>query len=201
ESEGAVFTLEMIQNCERGTYLPPSPDHRYVMGVDFGQVRDFTVAAVINVETGHLDHLERFQGSWDVQLDRIATIYKQYGEPLTLADASQVSGSIIEEELRKRGVANLVGIRINGDVKNRLIESLRVAIERADLTFPPDRTLRAELLGYSAKRLPSGHIRYCAPRQGYDDCVDALALAWEAYRRSSADRVLRLRPVILGLPD
>ncbi len=201
ESEGAVFTLEMIQNCERGEYMPGRPGEVYVMGVDFGQVRDFTAVAVINTRTAHLDHLERFQGSWDVQLDRVATIYREYNAPLTYVDASQVSGSIIEEELRARGVVNIVGVKINGDVKTRLVESLRVAIERADLTFPPDRTLRTELLGYTAKRLPSGHIRYGAPRHGYDDCVDALALAWDAYRHYRQREPIFIKPAILGLPD
>jgi hypothetical protein len=198
ESSGAVFTLEIINACEKGEFLPPQKGVHYVMGVDLGQLRDFTVACVINTQTNHVDHMERFQGSWDYQFDRLAKIYFDYHEPTTYVDAAQVQGSVIEAELRKRGMTNIVGVRINGDTKRRMIEALRLAIERQELTFPPDRELRAELLAYTAKRLPTGHVRYAGPKSGFDDMVDALALAWEAARSTRGVRTWRPRPWILG---
>lgn len=197
ENEGAVFTLEMIQNCEKGEYLPPREGDEYVMGVDFGQVRDFTVVVIINLRTAHVDKLERFQGPWDLQLERVASLYRMYFSPFTVVDATQVQGSILEEELRRRGVHNIQGVRFNGDIKTRLIDQLRVAIERGEITFPYDRALHAELLSYTARRLPTGHLRYGAPRSGFDDCVDALALAWEAYRQKAPRQGKTPIPVIV----
>lgn len=198
ESQGAVFTAEVINACEKGEFLPPQKGQSYAMGVDFGQVRDYTVVAVINLETNHLDCLERFQGTWDYQFERVSRIYFDYFEPITYVDAAQVQGSVIENELRKRGMMNMVGIKINADTKRRLVEALRVAIERQELTFPPHRQLRSELLAYSARRLPTGTIRYSAPTGGFDDCVDALMLAWEAARSHRRVKGWKPRFFVLG---
>ncbi len=198
ESGGAVFTLMDIQECEVGEFLEPQPDGKYVMGVDFGQVHDFTVAIVLNLKTAHVDWMERFQGPWNLQFERLAALYRKYNEPVTYVDATQLGGSMVEENLRRYGITKLVGVKLNGPNKNRLIEGLRVAIESGRMTFPYHKQIRHELLGFTAARLPSGHLRYEAGASQYDDVVIAMALAWEAYRDET--RVLGWKPelVVLG---
>jgi hypothetical protein len=43
-----------------------------------------------------------------------------------------------------------------------------------------------ELEAYQVERLPGGDFRYTAPAGGHDDCVVALALAWQATRYPKA---------------
>lgn len=201
ESEGAVFNLLTIQDCETGEFLPPQKGVRYVMGVDFGQVHDYTVAIVLNLDTGHVDWMDRFQGPWGVQFERIAHLYHKYNEPLVYVDATQVGGSMVEESLRKHGVVRLVGVKLAGPNKNRLIDGLRVAIDSGQITFPRHPQIRRELLAYTAQRLPSGHLRYSAASNEFDDIVVALALAWEAARSQRRVVDWKLRPVLLGAEE
>ena len=199
DTEGAVFSLMAIQECEAGEFLPPQPQGRYVMGVDFGQVHDFTVAIILNLDTSHVDWMDRFQGSWNLQFERLGALYKRYNEPVTYVDATQLGGSMIEENLRRvSGINRLVGCKLNGPNKNRLIEGLRVAIESALITFPHNKQVRKELLAFSAQRLPSGHLRYEAAGGEFDDVVIAMALAWEAARSQTRVRTWVPQPMVLG---
>lgn len=199
ESEGAVFSLQEIQDCEQGEFLPPSPDCCYVMGIDFGQVEDYTVAVVINLDTAHVDALERFQGGWGLQFERLQALYHSYGQPFTALDATQLGGSVIEHELRKLGMNNIRGYRFNGPSKQRLIEGLSVAVERNDISFPYHPEIRREFLAFTAQKLPSGHLRYRASGGEHDDVVDAMALAWEAYRTKTRRRKQRAELFTLGV--
>ncbi len=199
ESEGAVFNLLAIRDCEVGEFLPPQPDTTYVMGVDFGQVHDWTVAIVLNTKTCHVDAMERFQGPWTLQFEKIGALYHKYNDPMTYVDATQLGGSMIEENLRRvAGITRLYGAKLSGPNKNRLIDGLRVAIDSGQITFPYHKQIRREFLAYTAHRLSSGHLRYSSPDNEFDDIVVAMALAWEAYRSQARIQRWAPRPFVLG---
>jgi hypothetical protein len=68
--------------------------------------------------------------------------------------------------------------------KAAVIEGLSLAFEQSALAILPDPVQLGELRAYSAERLPSGLLRYGAPEGLHDDCVMALAFAWEGAKTS-----------------
>jgi len=180
EGQGAVFRLEDIHNCIRGEKEPPQPGKVYVMGIDFGRSQDYTVVIVIDVERAHVVHYDRFQGAWPYQRKRIASIYHTYNRPLTIVDATNM-GSVLEQDLYAEGMTNIYGYHFNGPTKVALIDSLRVAIETGEISFPPWPELERELGNYQGEVLASGIMSYRAAKGYHDDIVTALALAWYGY--------------------
>ena len=58
------------------------------------------------------------------------------------------------------------------------------AFEQGTLKILDDAQLIAELVAFDFERLPSGLLRYGAPRGMNDDCVMSLALAYDAAKSS-----------------
>ena len=70
--------------------------------------------------------------------------------------------------------------KFTNESKAKLIESLSIAIEQKQLSFPNIPELANELHAFGFELLPSGRMRYCAPGSLHDDCVIALAFSWKA---------------------
>jgi len=75
---------------------------------------------------------------------------------------------------------SVVGYQFTNATKAVAVEALALAFERGEITIPNDPVLVNELLAFEGNRLPSGLVRYEAPPGVHDDCVMALALAWQA---------------------
>lgn len=75
---------------------------------------------------------------------------------------------------------SVIGYQFNNATKAVAIEALALAFERREIAIPDEPVLINELLAFEGNRLPSGMVRYEAPPGGHDDCVMALALAWQA---------------------
>lgn len=176
EFEGAVFRRVMeaaiatAQDCAL-------PAHRYVMGVDWGKMNDFTVIAVIDSTTGELAALDRFnQIDYAFQRRRLRALWERFGESYVIAESNSMGVPVIEE-LTREGI-NVQPFQTTNASKAEAIEGLALAFERGELRILPDPVLTGELLAYQAERLPSGMLRYSAPEGLHDDTVMALALAW-----------------------
>jgi hypothetical protein len=57
---------------------------------------------------------------------------------------------------------------------------LMLALEQRKLKILNDPVLISELQAFESTKLPGGGLRYAAPQGMHDDCVMALALAWDA---------------------
>jgi hypothetical protein len=65
-----------------------------------------------------------------------------------------------------------------------------MAFERQAIAILADDTLISELQAYEMGTLPSGLIRYSAPEGMHDDCVMALALAWQHHNTLPANKLI-----------
>ena len=88
-------------------------------------------------------------------------------------------GEPLIEQLQQDGLPVTPFVTTNA-TKAAAIEALSLAFERGEIEILNDPALIGELQAYEAKRLPSGLLRYGAPEGMHDDCVMALALAWQA---------------------
>jgi hypothetical protein len=171
---GAVF--RNLRACTTSEYSEPSPEYRYVFGVDWGKSHDFTVIVVMD-HSGRMVTMERFnQIGWSLQRGRLLALADKWQPDAIWAELNSIGDPNVEA-LQDEGLP-VYGFQTTAQSKTPLIDSLALAFERAEIGIIDEPVLLSELQSYSMERLLSGRFRYSAPEGMHDDTVIALALAW-----------------------
>ena len=156
----------------------PQQGHQYVFGIDWAREADWTVIIVIDIATHSVVAMDRFnQIDYALQRQRLIALAERYRPTVIIAEANAMGQPIIEE-LQRDGLPVRAFITTNA-TKAEIIERLALAFERGDIRLLQNDVLVAELQAYTMERLRSGMVRYTAPEGMHDDCVMALALAWQ----------------------
>jgi hypothetical protein len=164
-----------FRQCIKGELEPPQAGRLYAIGADIAKHVDWTVITVWDVERRHMVGFERFnQVDWSLIESRIMATSQKYNRALIRLDATGV-GDPVYDRLSRNG-AHVTPVRITAPVKAHLIESLIMAIEKQEITFPHIPELVNELSIFSASKTASGHIKYEAPAGYHDDIVLSMAL-------------------------
>ncbi len=175
DEAGSVF--RGVNGCISGELEEPEQGAEYILGVDLAKHADFTVLCVFHAERKHLVAFQRFNEiSWPFQKSKIVALAKKYNNARIILDSSGVGDPIFDDLSNQTDVESF---KFTNESKAKLIESLSIAIEQRQLTFPNIPELVNELHAFGFEVLPSGRMRYCAPGHLHDDCVIALALAWK----------------------
>lgn len=165
-----------FRDCIKGELEEPKKGRLYLMGADIAKHVDWTVITVWDVERKHLVYFERFnQVDWPLIEARIAAVCMKYNRARIRLDATGV-GDPVFDRLNSMGLP-VYPVRINAAVKTHLIESLIMAIEKQEISYPHLPDLVHEFSIFGAKKSPSGHIQYSAPSGYHDDIVMSSALA------------------------
>jgi hypothetical protein len=90
-------------------------------------------------------------------------------------------GKGVIDHLREEGL-NIIPFLTSNKSKQEIIQNLQVAFEREEIRVLDDERLKHELLSFESNRLATGGFQYKAPGGGHDDCVMALAIAWDSLR-------------------
>jgi hypothetical protein len=131
---------------------------------------DFTVIVGLD-NGGNVAYFDRFQMDWH---NTKATIKRLPIAPI-LADSTGVGDPILEDLIRE-GV-NIEGLKFTSQSKQQLMEGLAQAIQQGKIGYP-DGVIVDELDVFEYQFTANG-VRYSAPSGFHDDCVMALALAWQ----------------------
>jgi hypothetical protein len=170
-----------VSDCIRGELQEPLADHSYIMGVDLGRLKDFTVLTVMDRNNRHVVYQERFNKiSWEVQYHRIIETAKRYRSQVYM-DSTGIGDPVVQTV--QGGGINVVPYSISSNTaKHQLIDKLRLNIENQKISFPADLVImRRELASYEYNISTSGVVRFSAPSGQHDDTVISLALAnWGA---------------------
>ena len=158
---GAMF----IQQC---TY-PMSNQPAVCYGIDLAKSYDYTVIIGLD-ENGTVCHFDRFQDDWRTTKQRITALPRT---PI-LMDSTGV-GDPIFEDLQAAGL-DVTGFKFSSTSKQQLMTGLQTAIQQRKIAFP-DGAITAELNIFEYEFTANG-VKYSAPGGFHDDCVMALALAW-----------------------
>lgn len=151
--------------------------HAYCIGVDWGQVNDFSVFSVVDLTTKEQVYQDRSNRvEYLLQEARLQALCQRFSPVMLIAEANAMGTPIIER-LRRQGLPVYPWTATNA-TKAVVVQGLALAFEQASIKVLPEAVLLGELQAYQAERLPSGLIRYTAPSGMHDDCVVALALAW-----------------------
>lgn len=166
----------------------PEQGHSYVVGIDLAQVKDYTVAIVLDKYTHKERAHDRFSKiDYPLQIERLSSLIQKFrsaGPTTVIVELNNV-GLAVADELRARGF-NIEGFKTYGTVardfaklgsKEQLIKKLAVDIENKNLTISDWEVLLDELEVYGQEITAAGHIKYGAPEGYHDDAVMALALA------------------------
>jgi hypothetical protein len=181
ENAGSVFrNLAACIVPKRDNPIPYAATS-YVMGIDWGQKKDWTAAIVMDAETRQVCAIDRFNKiEYEFQRDRIGALAGRWGCEYILAESNAMGQPIIES-LQSDGLP-VIGYHTDARgkrKKERIIQQLAVGFEQENIGIIDDRVLLGELEAYEGKRTMTGWS-YAAPEGEHDDTVMALALAYEA---------------------
>jgi hypothetical protein len=186
---GAIFRFrrdpltQQILNI-KGVFSPPSPEERYVAGVDLGKRHSFTVIFILDSE-GQVVAWDRFKTvDWPLQVRRVAALAREYNNARMLIDSTGL-GDPVYDFLRET-YANVTPFVISPTKRRPLIDNLALMIEKVELSWPDIPELLRELQTFGIERSRAGHEKYSTPKGFTDDCVMALALAAWQLRRGTA---------------
>lgn len=150
---------------------------RYIMGVDLGRVKDFTVLTVVDTYEQKVCFWDRFKEiDWPLQKSRIIALGERYNKATIWIDSTGL-GDPISQEIQREYRGLVEDFKMSTKSKNQLITKLASFIEQKGVVLPDNRILLDELTSYSYELTPSGKISYRAPEGLHDDCVMSLALA------------------------
>ena len=175
ENSANPFGNAFIQNCIK----PISAQQIVAYGIDLAKSVDFTVIVGLD-NGGNVAYFDRFQMDWH---NTKANIKRLPIAPI-LVDSTGVGDPILEDLIRE-GV-NIEGLKFTSQSKQQLMEGLAQAIQQNKIGYP-DGVIVDELDIFEYQFTANG-VRYSAPSGFHDDCVMALALAWQNFnfKRGSA---------------
>ena len=183
EGDGSVFRNVGACAVEPAWLETPEPGRRYVVGCDLAKHQDWTVLTAIDIDSGRVVNMDRFNRiDWEAIEARVRSYGERWSAPVML-DATGV-GDPVFDRLVSSG-ANVIPFKFTNESKSNIVVALMNAIEKAEISFPPDPVLLGELEAFTYQELPSGKFRYSAPDGLHDDCVMALALGVWARNRNS----------------
>ncbi|MBD2704427.1 hypothetical protein IC229_27550 [Spirosoma sp. BT702] len=177
-----------VQNLDRAKRkgLGEGPATSY--GIDLASRVDFTVEVGLNEEK-EVCHFKRYQMDWEQTTNTISNL----PDIPTAVDGTGV-GAVIVERMQK-GRRYTESFIFSQQSKQRLIEALATAFQNNELTFPEGGALEDELYSFEYSYSRSGGLRYSAPEGLNDDCVMALALAYDQHRHQPPTGGARARRV------
>jgi hypothetical protein len=166
ENSANPFGNAYIKNCIR----PVSSQQIVAYGIDLAKSVDFTV--IIGLDNGgNVAYFDRFQMDWHNTKE---TIRRLPIAPI-LADSTGVGDPILED-LKREGI-NIEGLKFTSQSKQQLMEGLAQAIQQGKIGYPAG--VIVDELDIFEYQFTANGVRYSAPSGFHDDCVMALALAWQ----------------------
>jgi len=166
ENSANPFGNAFIKRCIK----PVSAQTIVCYGIDLAKSVDFTVIIGLD-NAGNVAYFDRFQLDWHNTKETI----KRLPPAPIIVDSTGVGDPILEDLMRD-GI-NIEGLKFTSQSKQQLMEGLASAIQQGRIGFP-EGVIVDELDVFEYQFTANG-VRYSAPSGFHDDCVMALALAWQ----------------------
>ncbi len=168
DDAGNPFGIAAIRKIR----IPKMSDREPITwGWDFARKMDFTVGIALD-DRGHVCRFERWQRPWQ---ETIADIKSLTGHIQAFCDSTGVGDAIVSA-LQENGGSNFEGYLFTGPSKQKLMESLKMAIHHSEIWVPEGSLIIDEMEEFEYQYTRTG-VRYSAPDGAHDDCVCSLALA------------------------
>lgn len=165
------FGIQFIQQC----IFPISINPSVAFGGDLAKSVDWTVEIGLD-KYGSTSHFRRYQMDWRSTISSFVAL----PPAPTRMDSTGVGDPIVEAVQAAR--QNVTGFKFNQYSKQQLMEGLALAIQQKKISFPPG-IIVDELESFEYEYTRTG-VRYTAPDGMTDDCVCALALAYDQFKET-----------------
>ena len=187
ESSGNdVFSETHILAIITSERRPPEPP--FFAGLDLARHADWTALLILDSK-GDVLELDRFnQATWTIQIDRCLRTLEKYPGVRVVCDATGAGDPVVE--LIQAQAAALPDRAIHAEPflytaesRGPLLNELVLAVEHQSISIPKTAAfeiLVGEMRVYQWTTTSTGKARADHPRNGHDDCIQALALAYHA---------------------
>lgn len=194
--EGAVFPWA-DEAWERGAAMDglPAKDNRYGVGLDFGQLQDYTALVLCGTDYALYPLLNIRLEGWEMQMERVKAMLGEYPYAMPpYCDATGIGSPVLE-------MAGRVGLKffpINFGAKTpdkmlswkeQLVLDMSLHGEGGQVSIPHTeigKMLHRQMLNYVYKTTSGGHYRYEADGDGHDDLVCGAMLSVQGAQRIPA---------------
>lgn len=166
------FGMSFIRQC----LFPMTQGPAICYGIDLAKSVDWTVIIGLDA-AGCVCHFDRFQKDWRQTVQIIRSLP---GKPIKI-DSTGVGDPIAEEV--QQGRSNVEAFKFTQLSKQQIMEGLASAIQQRKIQIP-DGIIKDELENFEFEYTRTG-VRYTAPEGVHDDCVCALALAWDLFKTAA----------------
>jgi|GEM_PF-3863970 len=199
DDSSSYFGYDMITSAVKDytLYERGLPNGKYYIGVDLAKHHDKTVIIVVEKQTEHLYRVVHIYSTsnrnWEEQIGAIEDIARRFPPEAVFIDKTSI-GDVVLDILQNNTSSPLHG-KIVGKVftiqnKISLYSNLYRLFANKMLIIPNHKDLIDELLDLQYEKSPnSEYIKIHAPAGGYDDHVDALALACSFAETISIDEI------------
>ena len=177
EDAGGIF--RRVMEAATAIEIAQAQEGRqYIAGVDVATMVDFTVVSVLDVADKEMVYQDRFNRvDYNVLEDRLEAIYRRFNLDAMTIEANSIGQPVIDAMVQ-RGLS-IIPFTTTSTTKQAAIQTLQAAFEHSQIKILPDPVLIGELQAFEGERAPSGSWKYGAPSGLHDDCVMALAIAWQ----------------------
>lgn len=166
------FGFQFIQQCT----FPISEKPPICFGIDLAKSVDWTAQVGLDINAC-VSYFDRYRKDWRQTTDDIIALPKAPSR----IDSTGVGDPIVENVQAKRD--GVTGVKFTTHSKQQMIEGLAFAIQKRLVSFP-EGIIKDELESFEFVYTRNG-VKYSAPDGMTDDCVYALALAYEEYKVAS----------------
>jgi hypothetical protein len=159
--------------------------HKYVTGVDIGQINDYTVIATMDITDPNVfwvKEIVRFkEESVDAIILKINDAASRFNSQKVLIDEGNIGRSIIEHLRIRFPGKPFIGFNFNVSTKPRVMMNLNILLNRRQLFLPNDIEIQKELMSFKYSTNPkTKSISMGGANGAHDDIPIALALCVEA---------------------
>ena len=176
DDAGGVFR-RVMDAATADEQITPTEGHQYIAGVDVASLVDYTVAVVMDVTTGEMAYMDRFNRvDYNILEDRLEAIYRRFNLDMITIESNSIGQGVVDHLTNRNMTVNT--FTTTNATKHAAITGLQSAFEHSRIKILNDPVLIGELQAFEAKRNASGTFSYAAPDGMHDDTVMALAIAW-----------------------
>lgn len=116
----------------------------------------------------------------------LAEEYRPTKIQVELNSIGKVFYELLQKELKKKGLqTSLIGFNTTNSSKCRLVDSFSVAVQNQEVGILNDEKLLHQLSIFECKPTGSGKITYSAAKNGHDDMVMSMLLAFDCLKSGS----------------
>lgn len=170
------FGIQFIQQC----IYPMGQNATAAFGGDLAKSVDWTVEIGLD-RSGVTTHFRRYQMDWRSTISNFVALPPA---PMKL-DSTGVGDPIVEAIQAVR--QNVTGFKFTQYSKQQIMEGLALGIQQRKISFPPG-IIVDELESFEYEYTRTG-VRYTAPDGMTDDCVCALALAYDQLKEAGTGTI------------